>query len=84
MKIIIKVKTRAKNESIERITNNTLSLLDDFTKIDTYKVSIKEPPIDGKANKAIIRVVAKYFNVALSRVEIISGLTSKIKIIKIQ
>ena len=44
-----------------------------------FVVSVKEPPIDGRANWAIARAVAEHFGVSPSRVNIISGQTSKIK-----
>ncbi len=84
MKIIVKAKVNAKKESVESISRLTQSLLGGATVPDTYKVSVKEPAVDGKANKAIIRAVANYFEVAPSLVSIISGLTSKTKVIEIK
>ena len=46
-------------------------------------VKVKEPPIEGKANRAVVRVLARHFGVAPSRVRIVSGLTSKDKVIEI-
>lgn len=46
---------------------------------DTYAVSVKEPPIDGRANGAIINSLAKYFSISPSEVFLISGHTAKIK-----
>ena len=83
MKIIIKVKTNAKKESVERVTNTTQNLLGGDSKPDIYKVTVREPPVDGKANKAIIGVLAEYFHVSQSSIYIISGLTSKNKLIEI-
>jgi len=37
------------------------------------KVRITAPPVDGKANKHLIRFLAKTFKVAPSRVELLSG-----------
>ncbi|TFB08859.1 YggU family protein [Candidatus Atribacteria bacterium MT.SAG.1] len=50
---------------------------------DALKITITTPPVEGKANKKCITYLAKYFNVAKSKVEIISGQTSKNKLIKI-
>lgn len=50
---------------------------------DALKISIAAPPIEGKANKKCIAYLAKYFDVAKSKIEIISGQTSKNKLIKI-
>lgn len=50
---------------------------------DVLKIIIAAPPVEGKANKKCIAYLAKYFNVAKSKIEIISGQTSKNKLIKI-
>ncbi|PJA37619.1 hypothetical protein CO181_02780, partial [candidate division WWE3 bacterium CG_4_9_14_3_um_filter_43_9] len=49
MKIFVKAKPRAKNEKIEKIGE------------DCFKVSVKEPPEEGKANQAIVKALAEYF-----------------------
>jgi hypothetical protein len=51
---------------------------------DSFVVSVKEPPVEGKANSAIIKSIAKYFKIPISFVKIVSGKTSKLKIIEIQ
>jgi len=71
MKIFIKVKPKAKEEKVEKI--------DDVN----FKVFVKQPPEKGRANYAIIRVLADYFNVNQSKIQIVSGSTSKVKIIEI-
>lgn len=50
---------------------------------DALKISIAAPPVEGKANKKCIAYLAKYFDVTKSKIEIISGQTSKNKLIKI-
>lgn len=50
---------------------------------DALKISIAAPPVEGKANKKCIAYLAKYFDVAKSKIEIISGQISKNKLIKI-
>ncbi len=81
---MVKVKTNSRKNEIERLTHQTKDLLSDITRLDTYKVYVKEPPIDGKANKAIIKLVAEHFNIGLSCINIVSGNTSKTKIIEIK
>nr|MDO8115706.1 DUF167 domain-containing protein [Candidatus Sigynarchaeota archaeon] len=49
----------------------------------TYTVHVKEPPDKGKANKAIVRLLAKHFHVPVSDVSIVKGATSTTKIIRI-
>jgi uncharacterized protein len=47
-------------------------------------LSIKSEPRHGKANKEMIRKIAEIFGVHESSIPIISGLTSRKKIIEIQ
>lgn len=71
MKIFVKAKLRAKEQRIKKI--------DDLH----FEVAVKAPPVDGRANAAIIKALADHFGTALSGIEIISGHTSKQKIIRI-
>ncbi len=48
------------------------------------KVKITAPPIDGKANKALIEFLSKSFKIPKSYFEIIKGETSKEKTILIK
>ena len=50
---------------------------------DALKITITAPPVEDKANKKCIAYLAKYFDVAKSKIEIISGKNSKNKLIKI-
>ena len=47
------------------------------------KLRISAPPVDGKANEAVRRLIAKLVGVSPSSVEIISGGSSKDKIIRV-
>lgn len=49
----------------------------------SFLVWVKEPAEKGKANKAVIKALAKYFGVAQSEVKIVSGFSSKQKILEI-
>jgi len=71
MKIFVKAKPSAKEERIEK------------TDEINFIVWVKEPPKNGKANKAIIKALACYFNVSLSRVNLVSGFSSKQKVFEI-
>ncbi len=46
-------------------------------------VYIREKPIDGEANAALIRLLSKHFGVAKSCVVIKSGATSRQKLIEV-
>ncbi|BBX22903.1 UPF0235 protein [Mycolicibacter terrae] len=42
-------------------------------------VYVREPAVDGKANSAVIRVLAEHFGVPRSRVELASGAGARVK-----
>ena len=50
---------------------------------DGYKAYLSAPAVDGKANKALIDLLAGHFNVKKYRIEIIKGLKSRHKTINI-
>jgi uncharacterized protein (TIGR00251 family) len=50
---------------------------------DAYKVRLSAPPVDGKANEALIRFFSRRFKVAPSAVRIVRGLSSRMKVIEI-
>ena len=82
MKISIKVKTRARENSVEKIDPHT-SKAGEGAGLENFVVKVKELPIEGRANEAVIKTLAEYFGVASWRVKIIGGLTSKNKIVEI-
>ncbi len=48
-----------------------------------FGIAVKAPPVEGKANKAIIKLISGYFSVPSSSVTIISGQTSSLKKVRI-
>ena len=46
---------------------------------EELKVSLKTPPVDGKANKELCRFFADEFNVSAGSVQLLSGQTSRRK-----
>jgi hypothetical protein len=50
---------------------------------DAIKVKLTSPPVEGKANNELIEVLAKNLGIAKKNVEIISGKSSKNKIVKL-
>ena len=48
---------------------------------DCLRVYLHEPPVEGKANKALIEILAKYYNVRKRQIQIIKGLKSRNKTI---
>ena len=71
MKINVKAKPGAREEKVEKIDE------------ENFVVSVKEPPIKGKANEAIRNALAVYFKTGSSCVKIVAGHTSRNKIIEI-
>ena len=71
MRIFVKAKPGAGEERIEKIDASN------------YIISVKEPPVKGRANLAITRALAKYFNIKPYNVKIVSGYASRNKIIEI-
>ena len=45
--------------------------------------TLKSPPVDGKANDELIRLVAGYFRCSKSAVSIRSGAARRVKLVKI-
>ena len=47
------------------------------------KVKLKAAPVKSQANKELIKFLAKKFGIAKSQVEILKGLTSRDKLVRI-
>ncbi len=50
---------------------------------EALKVRLSSPPVEGKANKELIEVLAREFGISKKDVEIISGLSSKNKTVRL-
>ena len=72
MIIQVKVKPRARASSFEE------------TGSGVWLAHLKSPPIDGKANKELVALVAKRFNCPKSAVTIKSGASSRMKLVQIE
>ena len=51
---------------------------------ETYKVRLAAPPVDGRANEALIRFFAARLGIAPSAVRIVRGLASRTKVVEIE
>lgn len=72
-KIKIRVLPRSsKNEVIGEMADGTL------------KVKLTAPPVDGKANDSLIKLLADYFDKPKHKIKIAAGATSKNKTIEIE
>jgi uncharacterized protein len=50
---------------------------------DALKVALTAPPVEGKANQAVIEFFADFFEIPRSSVSIASGETSRNKLIRV-
>ena len=48
---------------------------------DAWKVRVAEPPEDGRANEAVLRLLAEALDVPRARLTLVSGQTSRDKIV---
>ena len=71
MKIIVKTKPGAKVDKIEKVDESN------------YIVYVKEPPINGRANAALVKLLAEHFDISPSLITIISGFMARVKVIEI-
>lgn len=76
MKLKIKVIPGAKKEVIIEEKDESGNLL--------LKIKTQKPPQDGKANESIISMLADHFKVKKNAIRIISGETSRNKVIEIE
>lgn len=67
----VKVKPNAKKQAIEESADGSLT------------VYLKSPPVDGKANKELIELLADQFKVPKLQIRIKSGLSSRTKWVEI-
>jgi hypothetical protein len=67
----VKVKPNSKIQKIEEQPDGSLS------------VRLKSPPVDGKANEELIKLLAEKFDVPKSHITIKSGLSSRQKLVEI-
>lgn len=70
MKINVRIKPRSSRSKVEKTD-------------DGYVVYVNEPPVENKANKALIETLSDYFDVPKSKIQIVAGLKSKNKVVEI-
>ena len=70
MKIQVKVKPNSRAEEVSQ-------------EGDSFIVKVKEPPKEGKANQAVVKLLAEHFGVHQSQVRIFSGLRSRNKVVEV-
>ena len=72
MKIVVKAKPNSFEEKVEKVDESN------------FIVSVKEPPVKGLANRAIIKALSDFFGIHPARIKMISGFTSRQKIIELK
>ncbi|HBQ21621.1 MAG: hypothetical protein A2Z91_02600 [Deltaproteobacteria bacterium GWA2_38_16] len=72
MKIRVKIKPNSKQEKVVQISSGE------------YEVWVHAPAQEGKANEALILLLSKHFKIAKSHIQIISGFSSRIKILELE
>ena len=72
MRINVKVKPNARKNEVKQIDANNFEVLTTAT------------PENGKANKSVIEVLAKFFRIGKTKIKFISGATSKNKVFEIE
>jgi len=73
------IKTDIKVRVVPRSSRNQIIGVED----GIFKIKLTAPPVDGKANKALIEFLAKKLGLAKGSVEIVSGERSRQKSIRI-
>ena len=69
--IQVKVKPNAKTSELEQLDDGT------------WQARIKAPPVDGKANAALIELIAEHFGVRKGAVSIKTGASGRMKLVQI-
>lgn len=71
MKISVTVKPNAKRPGVVQVGERE------------YKVAVNAPAHEGKANAAVVELLAEYFDVPKSRITILHGHTGRRKLVEI-
>lgn len=72
MRIYLKVIPRSSQNKIEKISEGE------------YRVRLTAPPVDGKANEALIKILAEHFGVAKSFISIVGGKGMQRKMVDVE
>lgn len=85
MKIFVKAKPNAKQEKIDPPSPRLWRAKegDESDEKEWFTVWVKEPPVRGRANTAIIELLSKHLKVPKSSIRLTSGHSSRSKIFEI-
>lgn len=73
----VRVSPRASRQAVEGIVRDA-----DGAKL--LKVAVNAPPDDGKANQAVLALLAKTIGIAKSRLSLVSGATARKKVVRLE
>ncbi len=51
---------------------------------EAWKLDVAAPPVDGKANDECVRYLAEFAGVSRSRVRIVTGASSRTKVVEVE
>lgn len=66
---------------IQAVPNSRYDRIAEVLDDGTLKIHVKAPPVEGKANKALIKFLADFFDWPKTRIKIIQGENSRRKLI---
>ena len=72
LKVFVRLSPKAKREGVEGVHTDP-----DGTQ--RLKIAVSAPPVDGKANEALNKTLAKQLHIAKSTISLISGSTDRSK-----
>lgn len=52
--------------------------------LDSFEIKVKEKPVLNMANKRVLKILADYFNIPISKIRLMRGATQPNKIIEIR
>lgn len=71
MRFYVKVVPKSSRERIEKISDGN------------YKAWVGAAPEKGKANQRLVEILADYFGTGKNNIQIISGKTSRVKLVEV-
>lgn len=71
MRLSITVKPNVRREGVELLPDGS------------YRVAVNVPPVEGKANGRVVKLLAKFFSVPPSTITILHGMQGRKKFVEI-
>jgi len=71
MRIYVRVISRSSRNEVKKMGENE------------YRIKVTAPPVGGEANRMLLKILAKYFDILKSSLKIIGGKSAKVKIVDV-